>query len=254
MFYKGRRLYGFVVEGISWPGELATMTSIIAEKGLNITYWNTSTVRMGGKGVDVFFVDFTESAVKPEDLAEELRELDFVTDVKVIRPILEGVICDYISFPVMLGPHRAIIISEPSLRGLFIDFRRHLGTGGDAMLYHLGREVGMKRALHISLEADEIGARSMEEKFTIGVRIIMALGYWVLEILELREDPPYLRLRIRNCIECELGMGADRPFSQFVRGILDGFASRIFGRGMFAEETRCIAQGDPYCEFEIKAK
>jgi predicted hydrocarbon binding protein len=254
LFYRGRKLYGFVVEGISWPGELAIMTGIVAERGLDITYWNTCTVRRGEKGVDIFFIDFTGSAVKPEDLVREFRRLDFITDVKVVRPTIEGFIADDVAFPVMLGPHRAIIFSEPALRGFLIDFRRRLGSGGEAMLYYLGREVGAERARHISREADGIGARSMDEKFTIGAKIFISLGYGVLEILELREDPAYLRVRIQGCIECELGRDAGHPFSQFIRGILDGFASQIFERRMFAEEIRCVAQGDPHCEFEIREK
>jgi predicted hydrocarbon binding protein len=254
MFYRGRKLYGFVVEGISRPGVIATVTGIVAERGLDITYYAAGTVRRGERGMGIFFVDFTGSTVKPEDLVEEFRGLDFVTSVKVIRPTIEGFIADDVAFPVMLGPHRAIIFSEPALRGFLIDFRRHLGSGGEAMLYYLGREVGAERARHIEDEAERIGATSVEDKFTIGAKIFMSLGYGILEVLELREETPYLRVRIHHSIECELGRGAGRTFSHYVRGVLDGYSSQVLDREMFAMETRCIAQGDPYCEFEINPK
>jgi predicted hydrocarbon binding protein len=254
MFYRGRKLYGFVVEGISRPGVIATVTGIVAEKGLDITYYAAGTVRRGERGMGIFFVDFTGSTVKPEDLVEEFRDLDFVTSVKVIRPTIEGFIADDVAFPVMLGPHRAIIFSEPALRGFLIDFRKHLGSGGEAMLYYLGREVGAERARYIDDEAERIGATSVGDKFAIGAKIFMSLGYGVLEILELREEPPYLRVRIYHSIECELGRGAGRTFSHYVRGTLAGFATELFKREMFAEEVRCIAQGDSLCEFDIKPK
>lgn len=41
--------------------------------------------------------------------------------------------------------------------------------------------------------------------------------------------------------------------SHFVRGHLAGAFSSSNRREMRCEETHCIAAGDPYCEFVIKA-
>ena len=118
------------------------------------------TVRRGEWGGGIFFIDFTGSDVGPEDLAEELRSLEFVERVEVIKPRFEGFIVDEVSFPIMLGPHRAIILSEPALRGFLIDFREHLGSGGEAMLYHIGRAVGAERARYVNELAERIGSQS----------------------------------------------------------------------------------------------
>ncbi|KYH39318.1 MAG: hypothetical protein AYL28_000930 [Candidatus Bathyarchaeota archaeon B23] len=254
MFHRGRRLYGFVVEGFSRPGVLATVTGIVAERGLDITYYSTGIVKKGERGAGIFFVDFTGSTVEPEELVEEFRRLDFVTDVRMIRPTVEGFIADDVAFPVMLGPHRAIILPEPALKGFLIDFRERLGSGGEAMLYHLGREVGAESARHINEAAESIGVTSLDDKFNIGTKVFMSLGYGILEILEFSEEPPYLKARVYNSIECELGRGSRRPFSHYVRGLIDGFSSYILNRDMFAEETRCIAMGDPYCQFEVRER
>ncbi len=50
MFYKGRRLYGPVVKAISRPGVLVAVTSKIAEKGLDVTYCSTRTVKAAERG------------------------------------------------------------------------------------------------------------------------------------------------------------------------------------------------------------
>jgi len=88
----------------------------------------------------------------------------------------------------------------------------------------------------------------------MGALLFKSLGYGIPEILELREDPPYLRVRVYQCIECELGGRATRPFSHYVRGILAGYASEIFKQELFAMENRCLTLGDPYCEFEVKPR
>jgi predicted hydrocarbon binding protein len=61
-------------------------------------------------------------------------------------------------------------------------------------------------------------------------------------------------VRMGNNIECE-GQRTDKPNSQWIRGHLVGGASEALGVKMDCRETRCMAMGDPYCEFELhKAK
>jgi hypothetical protein len=102
--------------------------------------------------------------------------------------------------------------------------------------------------------AESIGARSLEEKVSIAAAIFTSLGLGRLKILELREEPPYVVVRMHQNIECALGGKWGSTFSQFLKGTLTGVASILFNREMFTRETRCIAQGDPYCEFEIKER
>jgi len=255
MFYEGRRLYGFRLEGRSRPGIIATISSIISEKGLDITYYSTTgTVRLRERGGSIIFIDFTGSDVKPEDLAREFMALDFVNKVEIIRPKFKGFIIDDVSFPVMLGGRRAIILSGSALKGILIEFRKRLGTGGEAMLYHIGREVGVEGARDINQNAERIGVKDLRDKLEIGMLLLQCLGYAIPEMVEFSEEPPYLKIRLQNSIECELGRGAGKPFSHYVRGMITGYTSELLQRDLLAEETRCIATGDPYCEFEVKPR
>ena len=63
-------------------------------------------------------------------------------------------------------------------------------------------------------------------------------------------------MKISGNIECSLGLETEegKLYSHFIRGVLAGFATRIFNTPMFAEETRCIVRGDPHCEFVIRQK
>jgi len=254
MLYEGRRLYGLLLRGYSKPGILARTTDILAGHGLDITYLYISPMRLDERGSILMFLDFTEADIEPEDLAEELETLEFIEKVEVIKPRFTGFIVDEALFPVMLGLHRAIIVSEPALRGFLVDFRRSLGSGGEAMLYHLGRAVGFERARYVNELAKRIRVSKVEDKIAIGTLIFKSLGYGILEVLEFREHPPYLRIRVHRCIECELGDRANRPFGHYIRGIIAGYASEIFKQNLLAVETRCIAVGDPYCELEVKPR
>ena len=65
-------------------------------------------------------------------------------------------------------------------------------------------------------------------------------------------NPPEATIRIYDSFECELGLESGGPYSHLIRGMLAGVLTVIFNRRMRAEERKCIASGDPYCEFTIK--
>jgi len=50
MFYIGRDLHGLLVRAISLPGVLAKLSSIIADRGLNILYCSTTAAEEHGEG------------------------------------------------------------------------------------------------------------------------------------------------------------------------------------------------------------
>ncbi|RLE78705.1 MAG: hypothetical protein DRJ51_03015 [Thermoprotei archaeon] len=50
------------------------------------------------------------------------------------------------------------------------------------------------------------------------------------------------QVRIRDSFKCEPFKGGREPLSNFIRGILTGFHSRLFNRVVGAVETRCIAK------------
>jgi predicted hydrocarbon binding protein len=153
-----------------------------------------------------------------------------------------------------VGGLRAILITEDALRGVLIDVRKSLGTGGEAMLYHFGVELGREWARYVLREAEGIGVKPLEEKANIACDIFTSLGYGKIEISEFTVDPPHITFKIDRNIECSLAKTARAPFSHFIRGTLAGFATELFKREMFAEEVRCIAQGDSLCKFDIKPK
>ena len=79
-------------------------------------------------------------------------------------------------------------------------------------------------------------------------------GWAIVEIVELDDEKRNVTLRLFDNWECSMFKGSSEPRSHYIRGVLDGFFSSLFKVEMEAKETKCIAKGDPYCEFEIKEK
>ncbi len=257
MFYKDRNIYGLYVGGVSRPGLARDILSVFAERGINILYLSTSVAALGEEGIIIGFFDLTEHPIQLEKILSEIRGISGVKAAAIIPPKFEGFIADTVSFPLMLGDFRAVMMDESALRGLLSDVRREMDTGGEAMLYHFGFEAGFHWANHVIEQAEEIGVHGSLEKISIAADIFRTLGFGIIEeIKAFREHPPYIEVRISKNIECTLGLDkrGKAPYSHFIRGVLAGFASRLFNREMLAEETRCIVRGDPHCEFIVKPR
>jgi predicted hydrocarbon binding protein len=79
------------------------------------------------------------------------------------------------------------------------------------------------------------------------------LGWGILEYAEINPEAGEAKIRVYQSYECETGKGSEKPYGHFIRGILAGFFANIFEKEAKAVETKCIATGDPYCEYVIKA-
>lgn len=55
-----------------------------------------------------------------------------------------------------------------------------------------------------------------------------------------------------DCFECEDLPQLGRPACAFDSGLLEGVFSNYYGQEVEAEETKCYAQGDDFCQFVIK--
>jgi uncharacterized protein len=55
-----------------------------------------------------------------------------------------------------------------------------------------------------------------------------------------------------DCFECEDLPQLGRPACAFDSGLLEGVFSNYYGQEVEAEETKCYAQGDDFCQFIIK--
>ncbi|RLI07730.1 hypothetical protein DRO24_02445 [Candidatus Bathyarchaeota archaeon] len=253
LFSPGRRLVGFIVKGVSKKGILASVVNLFSDRRIDITYCSSKAVMEGEEGRILLFVDLTDSPVNPHSIADELKDMDAVEGVEIIESNVEGFIADT-SFPLIIGSDRAVLLDESALKGLLLKFRERLGTGAEAMLYHIGLEVGKERWRYILRMTDEIGAERFVDRVSIAAEVFRSMGYGILRIRELREETPHVILEVWDCIECQLGRPSRKPFSQFIRGLLAGLTSIIYETEMYAMENRCIAVGDPYCLFEITSQ
>jgi len=222
---KYREIYGFMILAKNIPGSFYSILETFAKNKLNIT------------------------KVKPENIVEELRNNNNVLSIKSIEPVIEGIIVDTIHFPLTIGGRRAIVLRKPIFEALIKGFREKFGSVSEAFLYYIGYEIG-KEALksHYQMSVN----KNSEELVRLSEALFKAVGWGRLRILEYSSSDCFAIAIVEKSFECELAGKTNKPYSQFIRGALAGWFSEMTGKKCSAEETKCIAKGDPYCEFHIK--
>ena len=247
LFKEGRQLIGFDIVLANMPGTLRFVSSLTEKHGLNIVYFEDCGIS-GETGRFFMAVDFTDKEVFPEDLLRELRKnKDYVVDAD-ISPSLNDIIYPSKFCAKDLGGMRAILIALGNMRGTIQGIKKTLGDeSGETVLYHLGYGVGEEL---YKVYAEPRGIKD----FTKGILLLEALtrGAGWADIIGHEGAGDKIIIKFERLWECEIQKGiVDKPASNYMRGILTGFFKALLGKDLVIKETKCIALGDPYCQFEI---
>ena len=232
-----------VGEGRSCPEAL----SALASSGAHVLWGHVES----GERRETCHAYFVFSDCQLESLEDRLRRMEGVTSVRVEKAGAGGAGSLGI-FPIMAGGVRAVILREDIAAGLMEGI---VGKLGDStwfvLLYHIGREYGRaayKR--HVLMSGSTVSA---EKLLRLAEAMFRVLGYGILE-QEVDVDSGIAIARIKESFECRIlgAMGRRGRTSQFFRGTLSGWFSEFFGGDVKCEETACINEGAPYCEFECR--
>jgi len=132
-----------------------------------------------------------------------------------------------------------------------------LQLGLDRQLYIYGTQVGVEMA---RLAGEKMGKSRMtlDELVEWSPFIVkhLTIGIARAEIPEVNRERGEYVVRVYNSPYAQLPDGKvlklGRPACHLLAGIFAGGATKVLGRPYMAEETRCIAKGDDYCEFVLK--
>ena len=237
---------GFEIVLYDVPGVLEKVFSIISDYNLNIYHVETCFRR--GEEYGLFIaVDFTGKDVSPEKLIEEFKKKEFIKDA-IVSPRFKNLIYPSKFCPMDLGGIRSIIVAEASMKGIIEGIKEEMGEEvGNAFLYRMGYEIGRKA---YKLYAEKLGIKDFDE----GIKVLKALarGAGWGDPKELIKKNDKIIVKAEHLWECEMQKGkVDKSASHLIRGIFTGFFKEFLNMNVKVRETKCIALGDPCCQFEI---
>jgi len=246
----GQRWRGVVLETIVERGVVRRLAEIAENAGITIRFIHYSHLENDEKiARALVFLDFSNTNITPEEALKLVRRQPFVKNAYLITPNSEGILYDNHFFPLVVGGKRAVIFRRRVYESLFKGIREKFGTAGEAMLYYQGFAIGQRTC---QAHREETGLEDPKELVGLSKAYFRTVGWGIMDVVKMSLEAGEAQIRVYQSFECEAGKGSEAPYGHFIRGILAGFFTEIFQREAKAVETKCIATGDPYCEYTIK--
>jgi len=244
-FASEKTLAEFVIHSKGEPYVLKDVIETLQECGAEPLSCNVS--RLGDFCTILIFADFTNAKAEPGEVVRRIRALRGVGRVEHVAETVHGLMFDELSFPVTtnMGRTRAMIILVDTLSNALKRMKSEYGTGAEAFLYYLGYDLGYEAAKTFRQEIEY----RREEVLEV-LKVIQALGWGRMEDLKVEFDAGRGSLKVYDLFESKTSVGEFATAKcHLFRGFLAGFLSQLLGRNVRVFEIRCIARGDPYCEF-----
>jgi len=197
----------------------------------------------------VFFIDYSGIRGNLEDLIGELKGNPHVVDVKFRVKRLKEKILDMFAQPTFgQGKYSALVLGADELGLVYEKIKEVYGSGGEAFLYYIGYTLG-------ETSGDKYRGRKIDETFIReDILALQAYGWGVPEIVSIDLKKPEITIRFHELFESKYARRKTKSNCHFIRGYLAGLFTKFLGKKMFAIETKCVAKGDPYCEFLIRER
>lgn len=205
-------------------------------------------VEKDGVGYWTSFIDLSKAVKDVNQIKEELRKLDVVQEVKIVKP--QPLPYDVIHFPIMHGESVAMVMPVELFGSLFDEIEKILTPSGfAAVIYNAGKKSGTFIA---KLLSQRYGLKK-ESLTSALIQATKAIGWGQIKDFSMDRKRLAGNIKVKMCFESLLrGRRGDRV-CHWSRGFIAGFLSEVFGSSVEAVELKCVAAGDEICEFEIKS-
>lgn len=232
------------------PGALAKAALLLAEAKVNVKTGSTFYLHeYPNAGVWSSFLDFSRATKSPQQVLEELKGLDIVLDARLEEP--KPTPFESIHFPVLHATTRALILPIGMFWALWDGFERILQHSGlKAVLYNAGKEIGEHAAKKLSRMFNIEGKELVQALAQVG----KATGWGITEFSSINMKKHSATIIVKECFEAVAWRKKPYSVCHWTRGYLAGYMSTVFRKPVEAAETKCMAKGDPYCEFKIQRK
>jgi len=228
---------------------LERISKIIFESGAKILIANPIHIRESM--YMVFFLDFSETKVSTKELKGKLEKLRFSNEVKVLEP--KPLFLDTAHFPLTNGMERVCIISMNALAQMHEEMINILGSGAFTVLLHMGLKRGealVKLIKELTPSDVKLKREEMLEAFK---QIYQARGWGIVEYVEMNVKRKTGKIRIHHSVAESVRKKYDMPICYYTKGNLTALLQEVFNhKAVYLNEVKCMAMGDPYCEFEFE--
>jgi len=246
MLYKhDHRLFQLAFKAQLADGPLRKLWEVLNPLGIRIINATVSS-NDGLTGTWNVFLDSENYAITGEALKPRLDAMKNVRELRMAGG--EEFVVDELFYPIVMSTTgaRVMLMTKESFQSMLAAMDQMLGSGASVIAFKEGAAQGSRYAL---------GLRSIirgDIRRFIGelAKLYAATGVGIADFVVMDLDNLNFVVRIADSIECQ-GKKTEKHNSQWIRGHLSGAASSALDAQMECKETKCVAVGDPYCEFNL---
>jgi len=178
----------------------------------------------------VYVIAETNSLSNVEELTGKFFEKYRTADLNVtIKRGGEDIVCFSEGFPLTVDGHRVIVVLKELFEELSDHFVRYLGSGGAALLWHLGKRWG--EVFVVKLSSRLTTPSSTVKRLRLLLEILRATGWGVFTLDSVDAIQYKGSVTVRESCELKSHDGC-----HFIRGLLAGILSEVFGVNMNVRE------------------
>jgi predicted hydrocarbon binding protein len=244
-FNPDRRVYVGSVTLKNVPGALAGVAAALGKEKVNLIETESANIAGTDTSVWGFFAEAEDSKMDPRRIMGIIEGSPNVVKVEVTEGT-DGVVVDKYHYPLIFNAgEKAMILRRRDLVDMFARIKNLFGSGANVIIYEMGLAAGESDAEQMT---KVLGEDRLVRNLLDMVFLYSAQGWGVPEVVDLKLDPLEATIRIWDNFECS-NTKSSAPNSHYLRGHIVGLGAGIFGKKVMCEEQKCMAKGDPYCEF-----
>ena len=235
-------------ETLQQVGILSKILSVIVNELAPVLQLKVSTP-IPGRAIRVLLAaDLKGGKRAAERIVKAIKDVPGVEEVEYAPPLFDGVALDMWSYPPTFSGDRVIFMRKGLYESMLKEGWKRLGGSFAALLYyayfHAGQDIYTK--FYSKYKQESGGSIKLAEE------LFRLFGYGILKFTKLTDTEALVK--VYDSFECSIFKGAEEPRGAIVRGLLAGWAAGYWGASydeILVKEEKCIAKGDPYCQYHI---
>jgi predicted hydrocarbon binding protein len=165
--------------------------------------------------------------------------------VNQVNSLLQAAECNMEKGEIRIAGTDWILMNGATFRTLIQGSEKILGSGAAPVWFEAGKHAGQEfseNLVRLGMPVHEL-PKAFEEFFT--------KGGWGSVLAKVDFAKEEALVTIKNSVTAR-GIKATAPVCYSIRGFIKGVCDVIFQGDTECMEARCMATGDPYCEFRVK--
>jgi predicted hydrocarbon binding protein/archaellum biogenesis ATPase FlaH len=146
----------------------------------------------------------------------------------------------------LMGTPMTIIPSETFKLMSKILIDKNSYEAGSNLLHQLGKELAYSISKNIQ---SKLKISSLEEAILLNTRIYAIIGFGEIIVQDYNKEKGTLLLRTYNSPICTPLKGIGKKMGALMEGVVEGVAETFTFSNCKCEETKCVAEGNEYCEY-----